>query len=132
MTQPIEAVLVGAGGRGYYAYGPYALQHPEQIRFTAVAEPNEERRLRFAADHDIPAARQFHSWEELYDRGQIADVLLNCTLDRTHLESTLPALELGYNVLLEKPMSNTLAGNVSLVQAAERNGRLLMICHVLR
>jgi predicted dehydrogenase len=29
-------------------------------------------------------------------------------------------------------MSNTLAGKVSLVQAAERNGRLLMICHVLR
>ncbi len=49
-----------------------------------------------------------------------------------HLDSTLPALELGYDVLLEKPMSNTLAGNVRLVQTAERHGRLLMICHVLR
>jgi predicted dehydrogenase len=132
MTQPIEAVLVGAGNRGYHAYGPYALQHPEQIRFTAVAEPHEERRCRFAQAHGILPERQFRTWEELYAKGQIADALLNCTLDRMHLDSTLPALELGYDVLLEKPMSNTLGGNVRLVQAAEKYGRLLMICHVLR
>jgi predicted dehydrogenase len=132
MTQPIEAVMVGAGNRGYQAYGPYALQHPEQIRFTAVAEPHEERRRRFAQAHGILPERQFRTWQELYAQGQIADALLNCTLDRMHLDSTLPALELGYDVLLEKPMSNTLAGNVRLVQAVEKYGRLLMICHVLR
>jgi predicted dehydrogenase len=49
-----------------------------------------------------------------------------------HLDSTLPALEQGYDVLLEKPMANTLAGNVRLVQTAEQRGRLLMVCHVLR
>jgi len=124
--------MVGAGNRGYYAYGPYALQHPDEIRFTAVVEPHDERRRRFAQDHTIPQERQFRTWEELYSRGQIAQALVNCTLDRMHLDSTLPALELGYDVLLEKPMSNTLAGNVRLVQMAERRGRLLMICHVLR
>jgi predicted dehydrogenase len=124
--------MVGAGGRGYFAYGPYALQHPDTIRFTAVVEPQKERRRRFAEAHDIPPERQFRSWEDLYAKGKIADVLLNCTLDRIHLDSTLPALELGYDVLLEKPMSNTLEGNVRLVQAAERYGRLLMVCHVLR
>jgi len=132
VSNPIEAVMVGAGNRGYYAYGPYALQHPDEIRFTAVVEPHDERRRRFAQDHAIPQERQFRTWEELYSRGQIAQALVNCTLDRMHLDSTLPALELGYDVLLEKPMSNTLAGNVRLVQTAERRGRLLMICHVLR
>ena len=57
---------------------------------------------------------------------------MNCTLDRMHLASTLPAIELGYEVLLEKPMASTLEGNVRLVQAAEAQGSLLMICHVLR
>jgi len=132
VSNPIEAVMVGAGNRGYYAYGPYALQHPDEIRFTAVVEPHDERRRRFAQDHAILQERQFRTWEELYSRGQIAQALVNCTLDRMHLDSTLPALELGYDVLLEKPMSNTLAGNVRLVQTAERRGRLLMICHVLR
>jgi predicted dehydrogenase len=132
MVKPIEAVMIGAGSRGYYAYGPYALQHPDEIRFTAIVEPHDERRRRFAQAHDVPPERQFRTWQELYARDRIADALVNCTLDRMHLESTLPALEQGYDVLLEKPMSNTLAGNVKLVQTAEKQGRLLMICHVLR
>jgi predicted dehydrogenase len=132
MSQPIEAVMIGAGSRGYHAYGPYALQHPDEIRFTAIVEPHDERRRRFAEAHNVPKERQFRAWEELYAQGQIAQALINCTLDRMHLASTLPALELGYDVLLEKPMVNTLEGNVRLVQTAERTGRLLMICHVLR
>jgi predicted dehydrogenase len=132
MSQPIDAVMVGAGNRGYQAYGPYALAHPDEIRFTAVVEPHAERRRRFAEAHAIPKERQFHTWEDLYARGQIAQALVNCTLDRMHLDSTLPALELGYDVLLEKPMANTLEGNVRLVRAAERHDRLLMICQVLR
>jgi predicted dehydrogenase len=132
MTPAIEAVLVGAGNRGAHAYGPYALAHPDQIRFTAVVEPHEGRRQRFAQAHGIPPERQFLTWQELYAREPIAEALVNCTLDRMHLESTLPALELGYDVLLEKPMANTLAANLRLVRAAEQQGRLLMICHVLR
>lgn len=88
MSQPIEAVMVGAGHRGYYAYGPYALRHPDEIRFTAVAEPHDERRRRFAEAHDIPLEQQFRGWEELYAKVQIADVVLNCTLDRIHLDTT--------------------------------------------
>jgi predicted dehydrogenase len=132
MAEPIEAVLIGAGNRGYEAYGPYALAHPEQIQFTAVVDPHQARRQRFAEAHGIPPERQFSSWQDLYARGRIAEALVNCTLDRMHLPSTLPALELGYQVLLEKPMANTLEGNVRLVQAAEERGSLLMICHVLR
>jgi predicted dehydrogenase len=132
MAKPIEAVLIGAGNRGYEAYGPYALAHPEQIQFTAVVDPHQARRQRFAEAHGIPPERQFASWQDLYARGRIAEALVNCTLDRMHLPSTLPALELGYQILLEKPMANTLEGNVRLVQAAEERGSLLMICHVLR
>ena len=64
--------------------------------------------------------------------GKIADVLINCTQDRMHTESTLAALDAGYDVLLEKPMSPILHENVRLVQAAEDRGRVLQICHVLR
>jgi predicted dehydrogenase len=41
-------------------------------------------------------------------------------------------MQAGYHVLLEKPMAHTLAGCVQLVQTAERTGRTLQICHVLR
>ena len=132
MPQPLTAILIGAGNRGYEAYGPYALAHPQEIRFVAVAEPHKVRRARFADAHAIPLQRQFRTWEDLLAQGKIADAALICTLDCMHVEPTLAALEAGYDVLLEKPMATTLVDCVRLVRTAERTGRLLQICHVLR
>jgi hypothetical protein len=132
MAQPVTAVLVGAGNRGTYAYAPYALEYPDELRFVAVAEPHPVRRERFARAHNIPPERQFNTWEELLAQGQIADVLFNMTQDQTHYPSTIAALKAGYDVLLEKPMATRLEHVVDLVQTAERLGRLLQICHVLR
>ena len=132
MSQALIAILIGAGNRGYEAYGPYALAHPDEIRFVAVAEPNDARRARFAQAHEIPAERQFRTWEDLLALGKVADAALICTLDRLHIEPALAVLEMGYDVLLEKPMATTLADCVRLVQTAERTGRLLQVCHELR
>jgi predicted dehydrogenase len=132
MAKPVTAILIGAGQRGYEAYGPYALQQPDELNFVAVAEPNPERRARFAAAHDIPPERQYASWEPLLEEGRVADAALVTTLDRLHVGPAVAALEAGYHVLLEKPMATTLEGCVRLVQTAERTGRLLQICHVLR
>lgn len=132
MAQPIEAVLIGAGDRGYSAYGSYALAHPGEIRFVAVAEPHDVRRARFAQAHSIPPERRFRTWEDLLAQGQIADAALICTLDGLHVDPTIAALGAGYDVLLEKPMATTVEDCVRLVQAAERSGRILMLCHVLR
>jgi hypothetical protein len=48
---PVEAVLIGAGVRGTFAYGAFAEAHPEHVRFVAVAEPDPARRARWAALH---------------------------------------------------------------------------------
>ncbi|MEM7114393.1 MAG: Gfo/Idh/MocA family oxidoreductase [Chloroflexota bacterium] len=130
--KPITAVLLGAGMRGSFAYGPYAIRHPENLEFVAVAEPDPVRRARFATMHDIPPERQFASWEEVLAKPQMAQACFNMTQDQLHYTSSLAALEAGYDMLLEKPMTNTLAETVELVQTAERNGRYLQICHVLR
>ena len=127
-----SAVMLGAGSRGLMAYGPYARAHPQELEFVAIAEPQRVRRERFAAEHNIPLARQFESWEQLLAAGRLADLLFNCTMDQHHTPSTLAALAAGYDVLLEKPMAHTLRDNLRLVQAAELHGRLLMTCHVLR
>jgi predicted dehydrogenase len=129
---PITAVMLGAGGRGFFAYSPYAVEHPDELKFVAVAEPNPARRERFARAHNIPAERQFASWQDLLAEGKLADTLFNMTQDQMHHPSTIPALEAGYHVLLEKPMATSLAHCVDLVQTAERTGRLLQVCHVLR
>ena len=53
-SRKISAVLCGAGDRGKDVYGVYALQHPEDIVFVAVAEPNPVRRNEFGTSHNIP------------------------------------------------------------------------------
>jgi predicted dehydrogenase len=132
MAQPITAVLFGAGLRGADAYGPYALAHPDELKFVAVAEPDPVRRARFAAAHDIPAERQYATWEEVMALHKFADAVFNCTMDQMHYPSGMAALQAGYDMLLEKPMANTREETEALVQAAEEGDRLLHVCHVLR
>jgi predicted dehydrogenase len=129
---PLELVLVGAGNRGFLAYGAFALRHPDRAKFVAVVEPDDERRARFAAAHAIPPAHQLSSWEALASLTPLAQAAVNATMDRMHHRSTLALLGAGYDVLLEKPMAPTPQECVEIVEAAERGRRLLGIAHVLR
>ncbi|SMF89629.1 Predicted dehydrogenases and related proteins [Paenibacillus uliginis N3/975] len=128
----ITAVLLGAGSRGRYIYGPYAEKYPNELKIVAVAEPDEGRRNHFAAIHGISEEYAYDSWEQAFDQGRIADVMIISTLDRLHYIPALKALKLGYHVLLEKPMSPDREECISLVKAAEEHGRLLIVSHVLR
>lgn len=132
MPRPIEMMLIGAGNRGTFAYGGFAERNPHRVRFVAVAEPDDARRERFASEHGIRKDRCFRSWEEALSRPQLAPAALNATMDQSHLTSTLATLAAGYDCLLEKPMATTPVDCMRLVQAAERRGRVLQICHVLR
>jgi predicted dehydrogenase len=123
--------VVGAGNRGS-GHGGWALAHPERARVVAVAEPRAARRERLAAAHGIPARARFRSWQELADRGRLADAVLICTQDAMHVEPAVAFAELGYHVLLEKPMATSEAGCRRIAEAVERAGVLLAVCHVLR
>src|SRR5215475_11775461 len=105
MSGPVEIVLVGAGNRGAVSYGPYALKHPDELRFVAVAEPDSLRRERFASEHSLPPERCFASWQDLLSCGKIADAALICTQDQMHVQPAIAAMEAGYHVLLEKPIA---------------------------
>lgn len=132
MVEPLHLLLFGAGNRGADAYGSYALRHPADVCFVAVAEPNPARRMKFAQAHQIPAERQFDSWQSALAAGRLADAVVNATQDEMHHDSAIAALNAGYDMLLEKPIAPTLTETMEIIQAAERNQRKLLICHVLR
>ena len=124
--------MVGAGNRGYLAYGAFALRNPDLAKFVAVVEPDDARRARFAEAHEIPPDRQFSSWAEVASRPPLAPALINATLEHTHRASTLGLLAAGYDILLEKPMATTPRECLEIANAAEAADRLLQIAHVLR
>ncbi|MEH7746561.1 Gfo/Idh/MocA family oxidoreductase [Neobacillus drentensis] len=131
--KPMTAILIGAGDRGARAYAPYALEYPNELKIIAVAEPNGERRSKFQQAHHISDENCLESWEELLNKEtKIADIAIICTLDRHHFKPTMKALELGYHVLLEKPMSPDPVECIVMEHAAQKYNRQLTICHVLR
>ena len=74
----------------------------------------------------------FDSVQDLIDSPLEADAAINGTMDHLHVPTTLPLLDAGYDVLLEKPFATGEEEMWRLVEAAERCQRKVMICHVLR
>ena len=128
----MKAALIGAGSRGFYAYGSYALQYPHEIQFVAVAEPNKEKREKFAEAHHIPENMRFEDWTELLEKEQLCEALLICSPDRDHYKPVMKAIEKGYSILLEKPMSPVPLETLEIAQAAEKHNTILTVCHVMR
>ena len=61
-----------------------------------------------------------------------ADVLAIATPDREHVREAIRALELGYNILLEKPISDSREELSALLEAYEKSGKTVIVCHELR
>ena len=131
-SERLTGVVIGAGDRGAKAYAPLLLAEPELGTIVGVAEHAPQRRAAFADRFDLPAEACFASARELLARPRFADFAVIATQDAEHVEAALAALDAGYHVLLEKPMAQTEEDCERLLEASERTGRLLMICHVLR
>lgn len=127
----IEAALLGAGGRGN-VYSSYSLKRPNEIKIIAVAEPNEEKRKRFAEKYAISPENCYSTWEELLAQPRLCRLLMICTQDRFHYEPTMKAIELGYDILLEKPMSVSPEESLEMAEAADNKGITLAVCHSMR
>jgi len=128
---PVTAVIVGAGHRSIIC-GSYGLKHPDELKIVGVVEPNKLRREKTAEMFDIPNEHCFSSVEELVAVPKIADAAINGTMDAIHVETSLPLLEAGYHLLLEKPIATNEEDMLELLYTARRTKRKVMICHVLR
>ncbi|MFD0712564.1 Gfo/Idh/MocA family protein [Paenibacillus sp. GCM10027626] len=131
MTTPITITLVGAGLRGMI-YSGYAHKRQQEMRLVAVAEPDEFKRNRARDTFGIAEDKCYESWDELFAQPRQSDVVFICTRDRDHFEPVMKALEAGYHVLLEKPMSPSWQECIEMERLAAEKGLLLTICHVLR
>lgn len=128
----IKMICIGAGARGMNAYAPYAKEYPERLQFVAVAEPVEARRKAFAKEYGVPKAAVFDSWQDALQAGIEADAVLVATQDRQHVDPACAAMEAGYDVLIEKPVSHLPQECIRVRETAQRTGRQAVVCHVLR
>ena len=126
----VTLAIVGAGARGA-AYARLAASRPG-TSISAVADPDPARRARLAVEFGLPAERCFADWRDLAAVPRLADAVIIATPDRMHVEPAVAFADLGYAILLEKPMAPTPEDAERIAAAAVRNDVLLAVCHVLR
>ncbi|KPJ61862.1 MAG: hypothetical protein AMS15_05615 [Planctomycetes bacterium DG_23] len=115
--------FVGAGFMGQVAHLANYAQIPD-CELVALAEKRPELRSLVAEHYNIP--RQFESHREIAAEDDIDAVVsvLPYTLNK---EVAITLLEAGKDVLIEKPMAQTLAEAEEMVEAAEKAGAKLMV-----
>ncbi|MFG1696241.1 Gfo/Idh/MocA family protein [Nonomuraea sp. NPDC049309] len=129
MTE-VTLAVVGGGLRGLtYARRAHATGSG---RVVAVAEPDPGRRAAFAAEFGIAPELALPGWKELAAAGRVADAAVIATQDRLHTDPAVTLADLGYHILLEKPMATTEREAELIAEAARRNGIMLAVCHVMR
>lgn len=127
---PIDVILVGVGHRTV-TYARYAESRPDEMRVTAVVDPDPVRRNQAADRFGIAEDRRY-DWIADLPAEQLGRAAINGTMDDIHVETSLQLLERGYDLLLEKPISLEAETLMQLQRRAEELGRTVVVCHVLR
>ena len=125
----MKYIVIGAGSRGTI-YGNWANNHG--IEIAAVAEIRPDRLAEAGRLWNVPEDRLFTDVNGLFAHGKIADAAIIATMDRDHFGHVMAALDLGYDILLEKPISPDARECMQIEEKANSLGRKITVCHVLR
>lgn len=131
LKKTVRAITLGAGNRGN-VYGNYALEYPKELDIIGVAEPIEIRRQRYQEKHQIKKEHCFKTWEDVFKIEKFADAIIITTPDDLHYGPCMAALKMGYDILLEKPISPSEKECRDILELAQQNKRIVAVCHVLR
>lgn len=131
VNRQITVVVVGAGSRGN-TYARYSQKFPDAVKIVGVSDINPERKAAFAKLYNIPEEHQFGDFHEILAVPKFADAMVISTPDDLHYEPCMKALELGYDVLLEKPAAQTEKECRDILAQSKKYNRIVAVCHVLR
>ena len=121
MTEEIKVVLFGVGG--FAANYVHALTQPERenVRLVGAVDP-------FASG--FTACKLYDDAEEMLRAGK-PDIAVIATPIQFHAEQAELAFRYGCNVVMEKPISATVAGAQRVLKARDSAGKLLNIDYQL-
>ena len=123
MQDKIKCGVIGAGWWATFAHIPALLSHPH-AELIAIQKRNREQGQKVADDFGIPFACATAS--ELLAIDNLQAVVVSSS-PHLHYEHASAALALGKHVLIEKPMTLTVAEAQDLVKTAEKHGTQFLI-----
>jgi predicted dehydrogenase len=114
---------------GYGYWGPNLVRNFMQtdgVAVVAVCDRSDDRRA--AVERVYPAVRTYADVDEVLAAGDV-DAVAIATPVSTHFDLAMRALAAGKHVLVEKPMTSTVAEGETLVAEAAERGLTLMVDH---
>lgn len=127
----LKTVIVGCGNRAC-TYAEEGVKNLGLMEIVACVDPDEVR-LKYMRDNfGVKEEYCFKNLNDLLALGKIGDCVINGTMDQLHYETSIPLLEQGYDMLLEKPVVNNKKQLLEIKETAEKHDCKLLICHVLR
>jgi len=129
MKKHFTVAIIGAGGRGY----TYAalFEKREEFSVVSVCDINPAQLEKMKAAFSLRDEVLFDS-EEAFFAEKRADILVVATCDAYHVRQCTRAMRMGYDVLLEKPISDRKEEIEELLRVQKETGRTVVVCHVLR
>lgn len=132
VDKAVSVIIIGAGGRGN-TYAKYAEKFPESMKIVGVSDILDHRLKSLSDKHGVAPEMRFGHFREVFASGKkLADAVVISTPDDRHFEPCMKALELGYDVLLEKPCAQTEKECRAILAQAKKYNRIVAVCHVLR
>lgn len=128
---PVTAIIVGGGHRSFI-YASYAQKHPDELKIIGIADPDINKCRSAAETYGFGEDMIFPSADKLAEHEKLADAVINGTMDSLHVKTSVPLLERGYDILLEKPFAANKKEMDELISAVKKYDRKIMVCHVLR
>ena len=122
--EKIRVAVVGAGAFGKNHLR--VLHESPDAELVAVVDADEARAAEAAARHNCRAVADLSELTGLVDAAIVA------VPTSVHSDVGCALLEFGIDVLIEKPIAGDLASAQRLIDAAERNGRILQVGHLER
>lgn len=127
MDKQSNTLRVGILGCGSIARQRHAYEysHRDDVEIAGFFDPRRDRAEAMVQDF---GGKIYTSADELISDPAI-DAVSVCVANSAHAELTIRALNEGKHVLCEKPMATTLEECRAMLEAAEKNGKRLMLGH---
>ncbi len=125
----LQFAIIGTGYRGTYCWGDM-IHKRDDTEVIALCDPNPVRMKKSAEIIGIKP-KMYKTTDELF-KHEKPDAVIITSPDGCHEANAVAALNAGVNVLIDKPLSTTVAGCRHIIAASEKAKKIIMIGFNLR
>ncbi|NLL56110.1 MAG: Gfo/Idh/MocA family oxidoreductase [Clostridiales bacterium] len=123
--------VIGLGSRGTNYMRFVRILHKKQAKIVALCDINQVKVQEIGKKYKIDSANCFTDENEFFKEKR-ADAIFICTQDNDHYRHCMAALNLGYHILVEKPLSYDIDECLEIEKVAKEKNLYVVVCHVLR